>query len=153
MSGVIGVDPGVKGGVAFLWGDGSIAKVIAFQPWMTHREVVDLLRGPIEVLSLSSPERPVAFVEKVGYMPGDGGKGSNTFGRVDGLLRGALLMARVEIRDVYPMVWQTKMECLSGGNKNVTKTRAQSLFPGIKVTHAIADALLIAEYGRRTLNP
>jgi hypothetical protein len=32
----------------------------------------------------------------------------------------------------------------------VSKRKAQELFPGIKVTHAIADALLIAEYNRRT---
>jgi hypothetical protein len=41
------------------------------------------------------------------------------------------------------------MSCLTKGDKNVTKSRAQELFPEVKVTHAIADALLIAEYGRR----
>jgi hypothetical protein len=40
---------------------------------------------------------------------------------------------------------------MSKGDKNVTKRRAQQLFPQLKVTHAIADALLIAEYGRRVL--
>jgi hypothetical protein len=35
------------------------------------------------------------------------------------------------------------------GDKNVSKRRAQELFPQLKVTHATADALLIAEYGRR----
>jgi hypothetical protein len=48
-------------------------------------------------------------------------------------------------------VWQGALECLSGGSKNVTKLRAQQLFPGEKVTHGSADALLIAEYGRRRL--
>lgn len=33
--------------------------------------------------------------------------------------------------------------------KNEHKSMAQRLFPGVKVTHALADALLIAEYGRR----
>ena len=33
---------------------------------------------------------------------------------------------------------------------NRCKARAQELFRLIKITHAIADALLIAEYGRRT---
>ena len=41
------------------------------------------------------------------------------------------------------------MSWLSKGDKNVTKSRAQELFPELKITHAIADALLIAEYGRR----
>jgi len=39
---------------------------------------------------------------------------------------------------------------MTGGDKNVSKRRAQELFPEIKITHAIADALLIAEYARRT---
>jgi len=38
--------------------------------------------------------------------------------------------------------------CLSKGDKNVTKAKAQEQFPNIKVTHATADALLIALYGR-----
>jgi hypothetical protein len=42
------------------------------------------------------------------------------------------------------------MGCLTKGDKNVSKSRAQELFPSIKVTHAIADALLIAEHNRRT---
>jgi hypothetical protein len=41
------------------------------------------------------------------------------------------------------------MRCLTKGDKNVSKARAQELFPALKITHATADALLIAEYGRR----
>ncbi len=33
--------------------------------------------------------------------------------------------------------------------KNALKARAQELWPSIRITHAIADALLIAEWGRR----
>jgi hypothetical protein len=38
---------------------------------------------------------------------------------------------------------------MTKGDKNITKRKAQELFPEIKITHAIADSLLIAEYGRR----
>jgi hypothetical protein len=41
------------------------------------------------------------------------------------------------------------MKCRSGGDKKITKAAAQRLFPRMKVTHKNADALLIAEYGRR----
>ena len=51
--------------------------------------------------------------------------------------------------EVAPQVWQKVLGCLSRGDKNVTKAKAQQLFPAIKVTHAIADALLLAEYARR----
>lgn len=146
---VLGVDPGVNGGLALLRADGSISYVQGFRPTMTHTEVVDIVRIGANLLKAYGSS--MAFVEKVGYMPGDGGQGANTFGRVDGLLRGALLMAEISVRDVPPQQWQTAMLCLSGGNKNVTKNRALELFPGQKITHAVADALLIAEYGRRRL--
>ncbi len=41
----------------------------------------------------------------------------------------------------------------SSAFENVTKARAAQLFPAVKMTHAVADALLIAEYGWRCENP
>jgi len=43
------------------------------------------------------------------------------------------------------------LECLTGGNKNVSKAKAKELFPGTKFTHTTADATLIAEFGRRRI--
>jgi hypothetical protein len=61
----------------------------------------------------------------------------------------ALTAADVPFDEVLPVKWQTVMGCRSGGDKNITKARAQQLFPHVKVTHAIADALLLAEFCRR----
>jgi hypothetical protein len=72
-----------------------------------------------------------------------------TFGRGYGSLLMALTAKRVPFDEVPPGTWQKTMGCLSGGDKNVTKRRAQQLFPAVKVTHAVADALLIAEFARR----
>jgi len=66
-----------------------------------------------------------------------------------GFLRGCLVMAKIPFDQVTPRVWQREMGCLSGGDKNITKARAQQLFPNAKVIHATADALLIAEFCRR----
>lgn len=146
---VLGVDPGVRGGMALLRADGTIASVWVFRPENTEDEVVEAVQDAVTLLrAYSSLE--CAF-ERVGYMPSDGGKGAFTFGSINGLLRGALLALGVRPRYVYPQAWQTEMECLSGGSKNVTKLRAQQLFPGERVTHGSADALLIAEAGRRRL--
>jgi hypothetical protein len=54
--------------------------------------------------------------------------------------------------EVSPQKWQKAMGCMTKGDKNVSKAKAQQLFPQLKITHAIADALLIAEYARRTYN-
>lgn len=152
MSAVMGVDPGVRGGVVVLDEAGRPIFLAPFEPKMEDRDLVELL-FEAGALLLSQADifgnaANVCYFEKVGYMRGDGGKGAFTFGKVVGLLRAALLAQKIVIRDVYPALWQAKMECLTGGNKVVSKKRAQELFPGVKVTHAIADALLIASYGR-----
>lgn len=72
-----------------------------------------------------------------------------TFGRGFGRLETALAAAAIPFDLVTPQTWQAAMGCRSGGDKNITKARAQQLFPAVTVTHAIADALLLAEYCRR----
>lgn len=147
MRAVLGVDPGVRGGMALLRADGTIASVWVFKPSMVEEELVGAVRDAVTLLrAYDSLE---CIFEKVGYMPSDGGQGSFTFGAINGLLRGSLLALGIRPRYVYPQAWQAAMECLSGGSKNVTKLRAKQLFPAERVTHASADALLIAEHGRR----
>lgn len=148
--GVMGFDPGTKGGVAVLRLDGAVVFVAAFKPSMTHGEAVEVAEAAKDALRREGGG--LCFAEKVGVRPRDGKKGANTFGRVDGLVRGAILARpRVVITDVPPMTWQGAMDCLTGGDKNVSKARAQQVFPDLRITHAIGDALLIAEYGRRWL--
>ena len=148
-SAVLGVDPGVKGGLVVLHHGGKPHSIVTFQPNMEEREVAAAVKQAAKSLISLGSHR--CFFEKVGYMPHDGGKGAFTFGAINGLLKGVLLACDIEITYVTPMLWQAEMECLSGGNKNVTKLRAQQLFPGERITHGNADALLIAEYGRRRL--
>lgn len=146
---VLGVDPGVRGGLALLRADGSVAHLRAFRPDMEEHELVDAVRTA--VIMLNSYNSLACFFERVQHMTGDGAQGSFTFGKVNGLLRGSLLALGVKPRDVLPMMWQAGMECLTAGDKNVSKRRALQLFPRETITHAVADALLIAEYGRRRL--
>lgn len=151
---VMGVDVGTRGAVSVLRPDGAVEYVRGFRPEMTEGEMVAIVREALTALVRIGGH--IVFIEKVGYIgkradgsKGDGGQGAFTFGRVDGLLRGAVIMGGGRIRDVYPQMWQSRLECLSGGNKNVTKAKAASLWPTMKMTHTVADALLIAEYGRR----
>ena len=84
-------------------------------------------------------------------MPGQGVASSFKFGQGFGHLEMALTASGIPHTYVAPQKWQKELQCLTKGDKNVSKARAQQLFPHIKVTHAIADALLIAEYCRRTI--
>ena len=122
------------------------------RPAMFHREVVALLSRAVTVLRQHGGD--TATVELVGYMPTDGGQGAFTFGQVDGLLRGALHAFDVRVTNVRPQMWQSYMECLTAGDKNVSKDRALELFGavcaarGFKITHNTADCLLIARFGQ-----
>jgi hypothetical protein len=89
----------------------------------------------------------------VGYIPGDGAQGAFTFGDITGFLRGFMRARGLAVRRVSPQLWQAKLECMTRGDKNVTKRRAAALFPGVKVVHAVADALLIALYGQSLSSP
>jgi hypothetical protein len=78
-----------------------------------------------------------------------GVKSAFTFGNGYGHLEMALTAAGIPFERVRPQKWQQAMGCMTKGDKNVSKRRAQELYPQLKVTHATADALLIATYGTR----
>ena len=81
--------------------------------------------------------------------PQMGVRSAFTFGQSFGMAEMLLTCLGIPFERGRPQVWQRSLGCLTGGDKNVTKRRAQQLFPGVRITHANADALLIAEYGRR----
>jgi hypothetical protein len=148
----LGVDPGTEGGVAVLRGDGTVAHVHAFRPDMTRADFALVIRCAVAELRFAG-DNGGALLEKVGYRPHDGGKGTFTFGRGYGWCEMALTCYGAPPRDVLPMMWQARLDCLTGGDKKVSRRRAEELFPSVRMTNAVADALLIAEYGRRVLNP
>lgn len=136
----IGIDPGVTGGIAVIEKIGIVLNVLTMPS--TPRDLLDALQPYYGVPSM-------AIVERVHSMPGQGHSGAFTFGRGVGRIETALAATRIPCVEVTPRTWQAAMSCLTGGNKNVSKHRAQQLFPNTPITHAIADALLLAEYGRR----
>jgi len=135
---IIGIDPGASGGIAVIDTDGvpDLFKLDA-----TEKDCMEYLSG--------LPGEAFAYLERVHSMPKQGVASSFKFGQSYGFLRGLLIGLGIPFEEVTPQKWQKAMGCMSKGDKNVTKGRAQQLFPQIKVTHAIADALLLAEYGRR----
>lgn len=143
---ILGYDPGVNGGLAVLDAVGRAVFFRGLDDKMTEDEALKVAwEAAYTLLRCGGWE---GYVEKVGHMTGDGGKGSHTFGYIKGLIRGALKTKGLMLYDVPPQIWQSKLECLTAGDKNVSKRRAAELFPGIKITHKISDALLIALYGR-----
>jgi len=135
-----GIDPGVSGAIAVINDDGMLVDVVRNTEterdvWLWLSEYAKLGEG-------------VAVIEHVHSMPRQGVASSFKFGRSYGFLRGLLIASRISFTEVTPVKWQNAMRCRSKGVKNVTKARAQQLFPEEKITHATADAILLAEYRR-----
>ena len=135
----IGIDPGVGGGIAAVSDDGVV--IVTHKMPTTDRDVLDV------VIGIGGSSR--AMLEFVRSSPQMGVTSAFTFGSGYGRLRMALVAVGIPFDEVTPLTWQKALGCRTHGDKNVSKGRAQELFPTVTVTHAIADALLIAEYARR----
>jgi hypothetical protein len=144
---VIGIDPGKSGGIAW-WRP--TAHHAAMKMPATERDLADVMKDLAD-------NDCFAYIEKVHAMPGQGVTSMFTFGQNYGFLRGCLIAHGIPFEEVTPQKWQKefglvfpkKMGLTPTEKKNRHKAKAQQLFPHLKVTHATADALLIAEYGRR----
>lgn len=135
----IGIDPGVAGGLAFI---GESGIVVASRMPETDADLLELLR------EWGHSPRPFAVLEFVRSSPQMGVRSAFTFGRGYGAIRMALAAAAIPFAEVTPGKWQAAMGCRTKGDKHVTKRRAQELFPSVKVTNYVADALLLAAYCR-----
>lgn len=155
----LGIDPGVSGGLAAIDGNGYPVMVTAMPETET-----DVYRFLQDVGTASIQEdgciNVVAVLEKVSASPQMGTVSAFTFGKGVGVLRMALIAAEIPFDEVTPGTWQkaigirqqtgkTTLGSTHKKDKNIAKRRAQELFPGVKCTHAISDALLIAEFLRR----
>ncbi len=143
----LGIDPGQSGGLAWIEDgrEGDPAAAFAMKMPDTERDLWIKVAAETE----RSARTVFAVIEKVHSMPKQGVASSFKFGQSYGFLRGCLIASGIPFEEVSPQAWQKELGCLSKGDKNVTKARAQQLFPAEKVTHATADALLLAEYARR----
>ena len=167
MSCFLGIDPGVAGGLALIAENGR--PLTAPKMPATERELCDV------VYQLAAAAELHGMIEKLGAMPrrtatvrceycGASWTESKPLqspstmlmmGTNYGGLRMALAAAGIAFDEVLPRTWQAAFGLVSSRNltstqkKNRHKAKAEQLFPSVRVTHYIADALLIAEYCRR----
>lgn len=140
----IGIDAGQSGAIA--WARQGEFPSVEKMP-DTERDIFSTLEG---IVWFTEHGKNFAIIEKVGPMPKQGLSSTWKFsGNYHGL-RMALIALKIPFEAIAPSVWQRAMGCLTKGDKNVTKRKAQELWPSLKATHATADALLLMEYCRRT---
>ena len=148
----VGIDPGKSGAITVIEytevssrsGYISTDTIIASYSFdNTDQDVYQWVSNCIDPLSAH------ATIEQVHAMPNQGVTSMFTFGYKYGFAIGLLNALQIPYALVTPQKWQKAMNCLSKGDKNVTKTMAQRLWPKLKITHKTADSMLIAEYGRK----
>lgn len=149
----LGIDPGKSGSIVVIdWWEKNSRLGRATETTITHckldgteTDIWNWLNDNTDMLNA------VATIENVHAMPKQGVSSSFTFGKNFGFLIGLLTASSIPYKFITPQKWQKGMQCLTKGDKNVSKAAAQRLWPKLKITHANADALLIAEYGRQFL--
>lgn len=146
MTAHLGVDPGLSGALAVIAGD----LVEAYAMPDTQRDLLDLLfqikeqHGVAHALLEEITALPAAVELKLGIKRGSIAtmKLARNFGQVEM----ALTAAEIPYDELVPRSWKKVVGVRPGGDqKKIGYARAQQLFPTIRVTHTVADALLIAK--------
>lgn len=156
MRAFIGIDPGANGAMVAILETGEV-KVLRFGK-CTEKEIFEFAND------LAFDFTCFCTLELVGAMPGQGVSSMFSFGDSVGFIRGILTATQIPFEQKVPRTWQKvlgitprvtgKKEGETEESKTEFKRRvrekAEQLFPEIKMTNDIADALLIAEFTRRT---
>jgi crossover junction endodeoxyribonuclease RuvC len=159
----VGIDPGVTGAVAIINTDGDVA----VQPWIDDTPIAAVKKGKktkseylpaqmAEILRAVPSSRAHVFIEKVAARPDQGVSSMFGFGKGYGIWIGIVAALGLSYTLVTPQAWK-KMLMQGMSDKDAARIRAQELYPGCadqlkrKKDIGRADALLIAEFGRRTL--
>ena len=136
----IGIDPGANGCIDSIDFSGCI---------VYHTRIPDAPRDLLATLTdLIGDNCAGIIVEKVGVRPYNSRRSCWTFGYSTGQLHACLDILEQEYQLVTPLAWMREMECLTGGDKRISRDRAKELFDG-NITHQSADGILIAEFSRR----
>lgn len=156
---ILGVDVGVTGAWSVLYHNGTPLRVESL-PTMANgkktatvktqlnagawaRELTDLARVTAQC---------VAYVESVSAMPKQGVASMFSLGHSFGTVCAVLAALKIPFWLVTPQEWKKEFGLLKS-EKDASRTMAIRLYPTVDLTlkkhHNKAEALLIAEYGRR----
>ena len=161
---IIGIDPGINGGVAFLSADRldifDIPVIESFKSTRTKsgnykkRREVDCLKLDRLLSEYSHEQVELIIMEKVAAMPGQGVSSMFSFGQSVGRIEGVIMPMYPPDPIVYvsPIVWK-KYHGLLKTEKYAAVELCRQKYPGLsdsflKSKDGRADAVLIAEYGR-----
>ena len=154
---ILGVDPGGRGALALLEGtdildvrDMPIFEVSRGRGVKRELDVLGL------IVQVNSWKPKVCFFEQVGGMEGDSPSSAFNFGRIAGAAEAVVKASGCRFEFVAPHVWKKAMG-LTGAAKDDSRLKAINMWPDMaqalarKCDEGRAEAMLLAEYGRRRL--
>ena len=148
---IIGIDPGLKGGIAFLSAKGAGASVMP----VAGKEIDG--RALAAALDLSRPD--VVIIEKVASRPGQGVASMFRFGQGYGVIIGVCEALGIPYRLVTPQAWKKTVLAGTAKDKDAAISFVRRAYPDIdlspgrlRVPHdGMADAVCLAEFGRQLM--
>jgi Holliday junction resolvasome RuvABC endonuclease subunit len=158
MTRILGVDPGIRGGLAVvLVNSGNGAQLLDAIDIPTvgtaAKERVDAIVLRQWVLS-HRPDH--CLIERAQAMPKQGASSGFKYGRAVGAIEATIAGCEVPLTIVEPTAWK-KFHQLRGGDKESSRQRALQLFPTAhsffarRLDHGRAESALLAVYGARVL--
>lgn len=151
---ILGVDPGIYGGLAIIQIDG-----------VAPTRLIDAVDIPVtgvkakervDVLALRNwlmKHKPGhAYIERAQAMPKQGASSGFKYGRAVGAIEGIIAACGIPLTVIEPAAWK-KFHQIHRGDKEASRQRALQLFPGAhlmlarKKDHGRAEAALIALAG------
>lgn len=154
MTLTIGIDPGLSGAIAFLSADGTL-ELVADLPIVRDKSLAWVDGGALQSMLLDAigGRQCRAVVERVSAMPGQGVASSFLFGVGLGSILSVLQAMHIRIEFATAAVWKRSYGLSK--DKHASLHKARLMFPTAELHLAKhdgrAEALLIAEFGRRTL--
>lgn len=146
---VVGIDPGQSGGIACIGPD----EVEAIPMPLAGKEV----DGRALAIWLRERNPRLVVVERVASMPGQGVSSTFKFGRNYGAILGVIEACGLAYQLVTPQAWKRAVLAGTSRDKTAAVEHCHRMYPGVdlapgrkRVAHdGMADALCLAEYGRR----
>ena len=146
----MGIDPGKNGGVAVINEIPNHENIVSFRCPKTPTEMAYTLVATIP--ENVSYRDVLIIIEHVHAMPKNGVVSMFSFGQNLGQWEGILGAFEFDVTYTGPRTWMQHYDCKPGMDKKDRKRYlrgiAEKLFPNIKMTFNISDALLIANYNK-----
>ena len=144
---ILGIDPGLDGGIAII--NGSEIELLETIP--TEKKT-GFIKRQVDAQKLSNILRvypiSVCYLERVASRPGQGVGSVFSFGDTYGAIRGVLGALNIPTYTVAPQTWKKELKISS---KDDSLKAIKELYPLLKMRkkdHNIAEALLLALYGK-----